>query len=322
MYRDNSIDLLKFLAVLLITNSHFDKLYPESISFLGTGGAIGDALFFFCSGFTLFLKPMGQFDNWYKKRISRVYPTILSWSIILAFVLNKDQSIKEIILTGGGWFVNCILIYYIVLYFINKFFSQYLNWTFIIFTLGTIIVYCLWEKGEDFKMYGFTFYKWIFFFLYMLMGAIIGKKSITLKWISSFIGLFISLFGFYVILIISKRCVEFNNLQLLSLVPLCGIVIFLYTLCNCNKIKSILKKKYIGGTILFLGGMCLEIYITQNYFLTIDLKLPFPLNFIVMIAIIIIASYFLKCTSKLFLQTFSKNEYSWKEIFNILPTNK
>lgn len=67
MYRDNSIDLLKFLAVLLITNSHFDKLYPESISFLGTGGAIGDALFFFCSGFTLFLKPMGQFDNWYKK---------------------------------------------------------------------------------------------------------------------------------------------------------------------------------------------------------------------------------------------------------------
>lgn len=45
--RDFSIDILKFLAVLLITNSHFDILYPTDWAFLGTGGAIGDALFFF-----------------------------------------------------------------------------------------------------------------------------------------------------------------------------------------------------------------------------------------------------------------------------------
>lgn len=65
--RDFSIDILKFLAVLLITNSHFDILYPTDCAFLGTGGAIGDALFFFCSGFTLFLKPAGRFDLYYKK---------------------------------------------------------------------------------------------------------------------------------------------------------------------------------------------------------------------------------------------------------------
>lgn len=51
--RDISIDILKFIAAILITNSHMELLYSK-YSFLATGGAIGDVLFFFCSGFTLF----------------------------------------------------------------------------------------------------------------------------------------------------------------------------------------------------------------------------------------------------------------------------
>lgn len=52
--RDISIDILKFLAVLAITNSHMEILYGD-YNFLATGGAIGDVLFFFASGYTLFL---------------------------------------------------------------------------------------------------------------------------------------------------------------------------------------------------------------------------------------------------------------------------
>lgn len=52
--RDISIDILKFLAVLAITNSHMELLYGD-YNFLATGGAIGDVLFFFASGYTLFL---------------------------------------------------------------------------------------------------------------------------------------------------------------------------------------------------------------------------------------------------------------------------
>ena len=54
MKRDYSIDVLKCLAALIITWSHFEKPLGE-YSFLATGGAFGDALFFFCSGYTLFL---------------------------------------------------------------------------------------------------------------------------------------------------------------------------------------------------------------------------------------------------------------------------
>lgn len=52
--RNIGIDILKFFAALLITNSHMELLYGK-YSILATGGAIGDVLFFFCSGFTLFL---------------------------------------------------------------------------------------------------------------------------------------------------------------------------------------------------------------------------------------------------------------------------
>ena len=51
--RDYAIDIVKFLAVLLIINSHADVMYPH-YKMLATGGAIGDCLFLFCSGFTLF----------------------------------------------------------------------------------------------------------------------------------------------------------------------------------------------------------------------------------------------------------------------------
>lgn len=43
--RDISIDILKCIAAIMITNSHMDILYGD-YSYLATGGAIGDALFF------------------------------------------------------------------------------------------------------------------------------------------------------------------------------------------------------------------------------------------------------------------------------------
>jgi len=58
--RNIGIDFLKFIAAILVVNSHIDIMYGEYAS-LATRGTIGDVLFFFCSGYTLFLKP--NFDN-------------------------------------------------------------------------------------------------------------------------------------------------------------------------------------------------------------------------------------------------------------------
>lgn len=50
--KNKGIILLKFVAALFITYSHMAILFPK-FQGLVTGGAIGDGLFFFCSGFTL-----------------------------------------------------------------------------------------------------------------------------------------------------------------------------------------------------------------------------------------------------------------------------
>lgn len=48
------VSLIRFIATVLITNSHYDDLYPQGYSFLSTGGMIGNALFFWVSGYTLY----------------------------------------------------------------------------------------------------------------------------------------------------------------------------------------------------------------------------------------------------------------------------
>ena len=56
-------------------------LFPQ-YGGLVTGGAIGDGLFFFCSGFTLFLGRTDNFPTWYTRRINRIYPTIIMWALL------------------------------------------------------------------------------------------------------------------------------------------------------------------------------------------------------------------------------------------------
>lgn len=111
--RNLSIDILKFFAVLLITNSHMEKVYAD-YGALSTGGAIGDALFFFCSGFTLFLGRIGRFDAWYKRRIRRIYPSVFGFALVTSICFASTSNMLHVILSGGGQFVSCIMLSYII----------------------------------------------------------------------------------------------------------------------------------------------------------------------------------------------------------------
>lgn len=97
--RDYSIDILKFLAVFLIINSHMDALYVK-YGILATGGAIGDVLFLFASGYTLLLsKRELSFANWYKRRINRIYPSVFV-CVLVAAVLTQQNTLS--LLRFGG----------------------------------------------------------------------------------------------------------------------------------------------------------------------------------------------------------------------------
>ena len=77
---------LKALAAVLITNSHYAHIWP--ISSLAVGGQLGNCLFFFISGFTLY-HIKAAFPKWYAKRIIRVYPAL--WMVNIIFFCWGDS---------------------------------------------------------------------------------------------------------------------------------------------------------------------------------------------------------------------------------------
>lgn len=317
--RNIGIDILKFFAALLITNSHMDLLYGK-YNTLATGGAIGDVLFFFCSGFTLFLGRMGRFDNWYKRRINRIYPTVFAWAILSAFFFNQHQSMDYTIIHGGGWFVTCIMLYYVVLYFIQRFMLHHLKWVFGIVALICIAWYFIMDRPTDYNMYGATYFKWGHYFLFMLLGAMMGISQ--RQWIfnlkTDFIKLISNIFVYYAILFAGRIYTLFSELQIISLIPLLFIVYYFYKVCSSDTLKKWYTNKYIGWVIKFIGGLCLEIYLVQGTLFTDKMNHIFPINILIMFMYIFVIAYILQCGARIFSQTFKDGEYNWKSIFKII----
>ena len=282
--RDISIDIIKFLAALLITNSHMELLYGK-YSIFATGGAIGDVLFFFCSGFTLFLGRTGRFDNWYKRRINRIYPTVFAWAILSTAFFSKEKNILEIIIHGGGWFVTCIMIYYVILFFVRKFMFDKLKLAFWISSGIVLIWYLFIDNTPDYNMYGSTYFKWGHYFLFMLLGAIIGVSNKKDESNFTFTGLKLlgSILLFYIVLILGRKYVIIHDLQIISLIPLLGVTYYFYRLCNSLPMKKLYDNKYVGPVIKIIGGLCLEIYLVQYSLFTDKMNHLFPLNLFIML---------------------------------------
>lgn len=173
--RDVSIDILKFFAAIIITWSHMEKPLGE-YSMLATGGTFGDVLFFYCSGYTLFLGKEAGFFNWYKRRINRIYPTVFSWALICSIIYGKGDDMLQVIISGGGWFVSCIMIYYVLLWFVRKYMINLLRWVIFCAIVVTFIWYIFLGPGVNGSMYGETYFKWCHYFLFMLLGAICGLR--------------------------------------------------------------------------------------------------------------------------------------------------
>ena len=321
--RNPSIDLIKFFAVFLIINSHMDMMYPK-FSILATGGAIGDVLFLFCSGFTLFKGRMDRFDNWYKRRINRIYPTVFAYALITSIFFNSQLTMKDILLKGGGEFVFFIMIYYIILYAIRKWCMGHLKLVYLVLGALIIVVYVFFfpykeETGEK-GMYGITsYFRWIPFFFFMLLGAHIGslKKEIKFSFSRDFIKILICIITFYSFQFLAKKVIWIAPYQIFTLLPLFGIVFYFYKLCNTPVLSKFYNLKYAHSGILSIAGLCLESYLIQFHLFTTQMNNIFPLNLVIMVIYILCVSYLMRCLSRLFSQTFNTENYRWKEIFKM-----
>ena len=122
-HRILGLDFLKFMAVVMITNSHFIPVYKDVNVNLATLGVHGNALFFYVSGFLLvngLRKKQERFDNWYKKRLQRLWPAVFLWAVMAAICWGDVLTWQKILLAPNYWFLQTIAIYYFLFYWVDR----------------------------------------------------------------------------------------------------------------------------------------------------------------------------------------------------------
>ena len=317
--RDYGIEALKAFAALIVMNSHMDLMYGD-YSFLGTGGAIGDALFFFCSGYTLFWGRPANFLNWYKRRIQRIYPTVLAIAFISATYGMNQIACSVLTNIGATWFVGCIFLYYILLYPIMKYMKDRMYYIMAAVSIVSVLWYWIIgiEKISLGNIYGATYFKWCFYFMFTLLGSICGKsvkegQTIIMSIYKSTSLSLLSVVLFYGIYLYTLKN-GLECLQLISIIPLMSLCYYLWHFTHSDAITFILNQKVFGGIIIFIGGLCLELYLSQGFVFTTKLNFIFPLNIPIIMVVAIFFAYIVRCISRFILQTFQIEDYNWKKI--------
>ena len=117
------IVLIRALAALVITNSHYTGVYPTDL--IANGGLLGDVLFFSVSGFCL-ASTKGSFGKWYLRRFVRVYiPTwvmTIIYMLLGAYVVTGIKDVVNFFVWPTHWhFVASIILLYIPLFFVSKY---------------------------------------------------------------------------------------------------------------------------------------------------------------------------------------------------------
>lgn len=309
-----AIDILKVFAVLVVLNSHMELSYGEW-DILATGGAIGDALFFFCSGFMLFRGRQQRFDNFMKRRISRIYPTILIVSIVGAALFNNNDNIIDIILSGGGWFVSCIMLYYVVLWFIKRHCLKSLTYVWLALLIIIVTVYYLaFDHADTISLYGANYFKWVFFFASMLQGAQMGLSPEKYRYNNWVIPkLLACIICWYCFFLFQNKLHIFVDIQYVSIIFLLGITYYFYKFCNAPFWIKLYENKFAGNIIFIVGGLCLECYLIQGYFITDRLNMLFPFNIPIIMTFILMVSYIVNFGASALGATFRKEDYNWKD---------
>lgn len=315
--RDPVIDLLKCIAVLCIFNAHSTILYPV-FPWLATGGYVGDALFFFCSGYTLLIdngSRLSRFDTWYKRRLSRIWPSCLAWGLV-AFVFGRLINVWGALSgTGIGWFVECILIFYICFYFIGKFCLKYITkvfWGIVGVSLVLLVLYIAYDWEDD------RLWKYPFFFPVMLLGGIMGKEGLSINR-GGFVCSICVFLLFSLAIVVGTRFPAFPMLRYVQVIGLPLMLLFVYVFYRSMAAFAMRLQRmtWVWPIVLWIGGLCLDFYLVKWSFLTDKLNFMFPINLPLVLAYLLFIAYVVRTIGRIIAQTFQEGPYRWREILKL-----
>lgn len=313
---DPAISLIRVIAMMLIIISHSDQLFPPSISFIATGGALGNELFFFVGGYLFSLK-RGILKT-ARKRFIRLYlPTYLM--TIVLFVIGKihlneftklDDWFHLLIWPSSFWFVSAIFfdgILASLLVKIKAFDTKIRAWIcLVLLALVDVVVYIFFIENkqswvvEDYKLLnGSLYYKCIYSFIVFLLGYLVKQDIITLPQVVRQKMLpyqtVASLMVFYAFKAGLKIGIIPMQLQLISQLLTVLCIISVWQLCTQSEwVKTwCLRHETTQNMINQLGMITLEAFLVQfeiiDFF--VGLNIIFPIGFICSCLTVIVSAF-------------------------------
>lgn len=311
---------LKALAAVLITNSHYADIWP--VSALAMGGHFGNCIYFFVSGFCL-CNIKEPFYKWYPKRMLRIYPAV--FVIMAVRLLFMGDTI-----TTGFWgyvssfiyptwyhFVGSILLLYILFYIVRSLQNKFkIKTQYLLAALGILfaVIYIFFFDKSYYHIDSVEEKTVRFmFFASMLLGSDLRVRfeKITEKITPLHIAATVCLGGVYLVFkILFRKNISFvNYLQFVSPIICIAFIYCVVLLFAKLEKKGVFKnaKGFIKKPIIWGSGLTLEIYLCQFSVMSlIPESLSFPINFIVVTLLIIIAAYIMNILSRLIQKPFNR----------------
>lgn len=304
------IVLIRAIAAVIITNSHYTGVYPTDL--IANGGLLGDVLFFAVSGYCL-ANTRQPFLRWYLKRFIRIYIPVwiitLIYTILGFYSIDTNEAIKWLIWPTHWHFIASIILLYIPLYIISKYVKMntknYLITTSAIFTLQIITYFTVYDHSYYHIDNVYQPMIEFLFFQSMVLGlhfrwkceqndCLNTKPSIKILLIGIF--LFFLYFASKMIFVKYEQIADFQILNQVLLY--CFLYVLFLLFMSLEKKLLAFESTKCWTVIKFIADRTLEIYLVQ-YVILEQLKIgSFPINWLLLTSSILAAGSILKWLSQ------------------------
>lgn len=278
-------EMVKFLACIMIINSHCRELYP--VPYLAIGGAFGNSLFFILSGYFNYNIKAGFYD-WINKKMWRLVPSLLIIIVVeelINFIIhNSFIGILDII--NQYWFIFALLVYLPISYVIFR--SKNNKVLFEVTILLQVIYLIFYIANFKFVFFveleGFRILKLIEYGIIYLCGGlmcskekeilyIIKSKRITNRGLFSCIIINMLIWGVVYFFVYAKGMLFRVQILIPLSIILFSISVLIFALNN-KEINFAFAKRIIN----LVSSSTLEIYLVQVTYQKFIIYKKFPMG--------------------------------------------
>lgn len=296
----NEITWMKAIATVFITWFHFKWFVPQQFAPLFVGGAIGNSLFFFCSGYLLKFCKEKYFGQWFIRKYLRIMPTV--WIAYFVFALccfltgtsflfpNRMEWLYPV----RFWFVCNILIYFFICWLLNPVFlkSKLETQKFLIKILLLIIgcVQLIWYIlfcNKEIVNIDEGYYKAWYFMIFFLWGYYVKVVEQRI-WVTRYSILFAigSIILFFAYKKLAEHFVLLAYAQVLFVPLLLALVVLSFRMLSAFLLAIKINER-TQKYIKYLSNITLEMYVVQVFFIKLIMpKIMFPVNIFASLIII------------------------------------